>query len=71
MTAPAPDCYVGRMPCGCLVAWVSDLTEDRAKVVADWIRSGYTVERANTDSIRSQLGPCKHRRREEAQGRLL
>ena len=60
-----PDCYVGRLTCGCLVAWVYDNgkhPKEVAESVAEFIRNGYAVERANTDDVRSQLGPCKHKR---------
>lgn len=65
-----PDCYVGRLPCGCLVAWASMRLppKDLAEVLKEYVLAGYTVEQANTDAIRSQLGRCKHR--EEAQGKL-
>jgi len=56
------DCYVGIKSCGCMVAWVYDSKEhpkDVAKSVAKFIRDGYRVESANTDDIRSKLGPCK------------
>lgn len=60
-----PDCYVGRLPCGCLVAWVHDNGQhpkEVAESVSEFIRNGYAVERVNTDDVRSQLGPCKHKR---------
>ena len=56
------DCYVGIKPCGCMVAWVHDTPEhqkDVAESVADFIKSGYSVERANTDEVRHKLGRCK------------
>lgn len=56
------DCYVGILPCGCMVAWVHDSKDhpkDVAKSVAQFIKDGYRVESANTDAIRSRLGPCK------------
>jgi hypothetical protein len=56
------DCYVGRKPCGCLVAWVYDdpmYTEDVSQSVADLFRRGYSVERANTNEVRHRLGKCK------------
>ena len=56
------DCYVGILPCGCMVAWVYDNGEhpkDVAESVAEFIKNGYSVERANTDEIRPKLGPCK------------
>ena len=59
---PKMDCYVGIKPCGCMVAWVYDSKEhpkDVAKSVAQFIKDGYRVESANTDDIRSKLGPCK------------
>jgi len=71
------DCYVGIKQCGCMVAWVFDdpkYPKDVAKSVANFIKSGYSVERANTDEVRHKLGKCKcakpsnagtQRRREE------
>ena len=56
------DCYVGIKPCGCMVAWVYDdpkHPKDVANSVSDFIRSGYFVERANTDEVRHKLGKCK------------
>lgn len=56
------DCYVGIKPCGCMVAWVYDSKKhpkDVAKAVAQFIKDGYRVESANTDDIRSKLGPCR------------
>ena len=61
-SATKMDCYVGIKPCGCMVAWVYDSKEhpkDVAKSVAQFIKDGYRVESANTDDIRSKLGPCK------------
>lgn len=63
-TGDVSDCYVGVKPCGCMVAWVFDdpkYPKDVAKSVADFIKSGYRVERANTEEIRSKLGRCKCR----------
>lgn len=60
-----PDCYIGRLPCGCAVAWVKMSEEhkrDVAKSVSEFIRLGYAVEPAVTDEIRKQLGPCKHKK---------
>lgn len=68
MSEPAKDCYVGIMPCGCMVAWVYDNKEDQkrvAKSVAEFITSGYRVESANTDETRSKLGPCKCKKAED------
>ena len=61
-SATKMDCYVGIKPCGCMVAWVYDSKEhpkDVAKSVVQFIKDGYRVESANTDDIRSKLGPCK------------
>lgn len=65
----AADCYVGVKPCGCMVAWVFDgpkYPKDVAKSVADFIKSGYRVERANTDSVRRKLGRCKCKPHDQA-----
>lgn len=59
----APDCYIGRLPCGCAVAWVKMSEEHKREVsksVSEFIKLGYTVEPAVTDDVRSELGPCKH-----------
>jgi hypothetical protein len=56
------DCYVGRKPCGCLVAWVYDdprYAEDVSQSVAEFLRREYSVERANTNEVRHRLGKCK------------
>lgn len=61
-TEPIDDCYVGIKPCGCMVAWVYDngeLQKEVAKSVADFIKSGYRVERSNTEEVRYKLGPCR------------
>ncbi len=57
-----PDSYVGRLLCGCLVAWCADNPEhqkDVARSVAKFIRNGYAVEHVVLDDVRDQLGPCK------------
>jgi hypothetical protein len=56
------DCYVGIKPCGCMVAWVYDdpmYPQDVAKSIDEFRRSGYSVERANTDEVRHKLKKCK------------
>lgn len=56
------DCYIGIKPCGCMVAWVYDdpkYLKDTAETLADFIRSGYSVERVTTDEVRNRLGKCK------------
>lgn len=56
------DCYVGIKPCGCMVAWVRDeqgYENATAKVVIDFIKSGYRVERAISDEVRLKLCRCK------------
>ncbi len=58
----ADDCYIGTKPCGCVVAWVYDnpkFPKDVAKSVANFIKNGYIVTRANTDKIRPLLTRCK------------
>jgi len=56
------DCYVGRKSCGCPVAAVVDNPEhkhDTARAIADWIRSGLTIERQSIEWVRANLHTCK------------
>lgn len=56
------DCYIGRMPCGCVVAVAIDdpqFKKHTAKSVADFIKEGYSVEHVNWDSVKHEFGSCK------------
>jgi len=55
-------CYIGRKSCGCVVAACCDQgDENTASDVADFIKSGYTIERIKTDEARVMLTSCKHK----------
>lgn len=63
--------YIGQKPCGCVVAAAVDIPECRketAKDVAEWIRSGLTVERVPSVKVRTLFKTC---RCDEKQGALL
>lgn len=68
MTEPVAqktDCYTGTLPCGCMVAVVMDdpkFKDDTADKIAEFVRSGYRVEPAVLDNIRSRLRRCKCRK---------
>ena len=53
--------YVAVNPCGCVTAWASAELPPKAlaKTVAEWIRSGRSVERRTTEQAREQLRPCR------------
>jgi hypothetical protein len=55
--------YIGRRPCGCVVAAVvddGDDPKDVAKFVAELVRKGITVERSTVEDARKLLtGGCK------------
>lgn len=55
--------YIGRKACGCCVAAAVDKPEhrkDTAKHVAQWVRSGLTIERVPVDDARKALKKCEH-----------
>lgn len=57
--------YVGKKSCGCIVAFVVDEPEyprDTAREVAEFIRSGLTVERVTVEESRKIVSRCIHRR---------
>jgi hypothetical protein len=57
-----PECYIGRKPCGCVVAVTClGVADDElvARDVADFIRSGYAVEPMSIADMRKQLHRCK------------
>lgn len=55
--------YIGRKKCGCVVAARVDADyrggEAVAADVADFIKSGYTVERVTTEEARTLLHRCR------------
>ena len=54
--------YVGVKKCGCAVAAVvdnPDHAKDVAKEVADFIKSGLTIERVPVEVVRARLSQCK------------
>ena len=59
--------YVGRKPCGCVVAWISlngSTKREIATFVGDLLRRGYSVERMTTEESRHTLGlGCEHGQR--------
>ena len=62
--------YVARKPCGCCVAWMSEWVQakhprDAAKTVGEWIRSGLSVERMDTETARATVGKCEHKKEPE------
>lgn len=55
--------YVGRHPdCGCWVAATApDRDKETARFVAQLIRDGLEVERADVEEVRRRLRSCPHR----------
>lgn len=59
-------CYVGKRPCGCVVAAVvddGDDPKDVAKFIADLVKRGMTVDRSTVDEARKLLTEglkCEH-----------
>lgn len=57
--------YIGRWPCGCVVAVVHDEKDKfTAEAVADFIKSGLTVERVTDQYVRENFidgNDCPHR----------
>ena len=54
-------CYVAIRPgCGCMCgASVDDGdTKETAKVLADWVKRGFTVERRTVVEVRTGWNPC-------------
>lgn len=56
--------YIGRKPCGCLVAAViddPDHASDVSKAVSSWIKRGLTIERVTHDVVRTEFtSRCPH-----------
>lgn len=62
MSESNTDCYIGIKNCGCIVALVYDhqkYRKDTAETVAEFIESGYRVERAVFDEVKHKLKRCK------------
>lgn len=56
--------YIGRKPCGCMVAAIVD-EPDMAKIIAEWlpkwIAQGLTIEHVHHDVVRSEfVTNCPH-----------
>lgn len=48
--------YIGRMPCGCVMACVIDMANKMtAKAVSDMIQDGMTVERVTMEKFRAEI----------------
>lgn len=61
LSKPAPGLYVGKLPCGCVVAACADrpeLKRDTADVVAEWIAEGLTVSYRENDGKNPFLDVC-------------
>lgn len=59
--------YVGRLPCGCYVVWISHKlgAKSIAKEVATCIRKGLSVERMSTEDARKKVNACIHREKQK------
>jgi hypothetical protein len=67
-------CYVGKRPCGCLVAAAVDkpeYTKDTAKSVAKWMRDGLTIERQTVEYVRANFATCPHKDKKPKQEDLF
>lgn len=57
--------YVGKKPCGCVVAAVVDDPNDKpfvARAIARWVKDGLTVEHVTHDYVRQNFTlKCQHR----------
>jgi len=60
--------YIGRKPCGCLVAAMADdLSKNEiAKELAEWVHDGLIVEHVDDDVVRNEFTICKHTVKETA-----
>lgn len=57
--------YVGKKPCGCIVAAIVDSPSDRERVAAalrGWVQAGLTVEHTTAADVRRNFvaEPCPH-----------
>lgn len=66
-TKPTSYFYIAKLPCGCVCASAVDSEEARAFIasdVAEWIRSGLSVERITREqwkaNVSGSLGKCVH-----------
>ncbi len=70
-------CYIGRAACGCIRAVVLDEPnhqEDVAKDVSDFIKSGLTIERVQTETVNSapwEKPECEIHRRKPKNAELF
>ena len=56
--------YIGRKPCGCVVAFTVDSAGHRRQVAretAQWIRDGLTIERHAVEAVRAMKFGCSHK----------
>jgi len=61
------ECYIGRLPCGCVVAaTVIDGQDFRqlAKDVSQFIQEGLTIERVSSEYVKEHLRSCIHQSKE-------
>ncbi len=57
------DSYIGRKVCGCVVAATSISGQNPTEVandVADFIRSGLTIEKVTSEYVRLNFKGCPH-----------
>lgn len=55
-------CYMGRKPCGCLVAVCVNTRmhmDETAKDLADWVRHGLTIEHSTVETFKGMPFGCK------------
>lgn len=53
--------YIGRKPCGCVVAAFTDAPEwheTLIKVIVAWLRAGWTVEHRRAEYVRLHIQSC-------------
>ena len=68
------DCYISRLPCGCItMACVDKLEHKRetAKEVARAIRLGETIDRVTSEYVRDTDWLCPKHRREKTSREVL
>jgi hypothetical protein len=66
-------CYVGTLPCGCILAAQVDdpaRTKEVAESVAGFIKDGLTIERHPSAWVRQHFGRCKKHQESEEKDNL-
>ena len=56
-------CYIGRLPGGCVVAATvidEQSLKEVAKDVAEFIKEGLSIEKVDTEYVRANLKSCIH-----------